>query len=200
MVSGTDFLFGDTLDPYPTAEVLVLGLGNCLIEDEGVGIAAIEYLMHHYDFPDEIELLDGGTSGMGLLDDLRNRENVIVLDAVRTGHKPGELVVLKHEQVPAFFRSRVSPHQLALSDVLAVLTLTNEQPRKISVIGVEPVSLKTRIGLSDIVYRQLKPMVEEVVLQCSEAGYIVTEKTDISQKQDYNPLLIGSEMALRTDI
>lgn len=191
MAYATEFLFGDTLDPYPTAEVLVLGLGNCLIEDEGVGIAAIEYLLHHYDFPDEIELLDGGTSGMSLLDDLRNRSNVIVLDAVRTGHRPGELVILKNEQVPAFFRSKVSPHQLALSDVLAVLTLTDGQPGKISVIGVEPVSLKTRIGLSDAVKKQLQPMAEEVVMQLIEAGYIVTEKTEISQKQSYNPLQIS---------
>ncbi|MBI3187617.1 MAG: HyaD/HybD family hydrogenase maturation endopeptidase [Gammaproteobacteria bacterium] len=191
MPAEIDFLLGDTLDPYPAAEVLVLGLGNCLIEDEGVGVAAIEYLMHHYDFPDEVELLDGGTSGMGLLDDLRNREHVIVLDAVRTGHKPGELVVLKDAQVPAFFRSKVSPHQLALSDVLAVLTLTNEQPGKISVIGVEPVSLKTRVGLSSLVSRQLKPMVEEVILQLSDAGYIVTEKPETSQKQDYYPKQVG---------
>lgn len=190
MSAQTDFLFGDTLDAYPTAEILVLGLGNCLIEDEGVGIAAIEYLQNHYDFPDEIELLDGGTSGMGLLDDLRSREHVIVLDAVRTGHKPGELVVLKHEQVPAFFRSKVSPHQLALSDVLAVLTLTDEQPRKLSVIGVEPVSLKTRIGLSDLVKKQLKPMVAELILQLNEAGYIITEKSSRPAQQAYNPLQI----------
>jgi hydrogenase maturation protease len=190
MAAQTDFLFGDTLDAYPTAEVLVLGLGNCLIEDEGVGIAAIEYLQNHYDFPDEIELLDGGTSGMGLLDDLRSREHVIVLDAVRTGHPPGELVVLKHEQVPAFFRSKVSPHQLALSDVLAVLTLTDEQPRKLSVIGVEPVSLKTRIGLSDPVKQQLKPMVAELILQLNESGYIITEKKYMVSQQEYNPLQI----------
>lgn len=192
MPSEKSFLIEESLDPYPTAEVLILGLGNCLIEDEGVGIAAIEYLQTHYDFPDEIELLDGGTSGMGLLDDLRNRENVIVLDAVNTGHQPGDLVVLRDEQVPAFFRSKVSPHQLALADVLAVLTLTNEQPRKISVIGVEPVSLKTRIGLSDPVKQQLTPMVEEVLQQLIEAGYIVTEKTGTSPKTVYNPLQIGA--------
>jgi hydrogenase maturation protease len=115
---------------------------------------------------------------------------VIVLDAVRTGHPPGELVVLKHEQVPAFFRSKVSPHQLALSDVLAVLTLTDEQPRKLSVIGVEPVSLKTRIGLSDPVKQQLKPMVAELILQLNESGYIITEKKYMVSQQEYNPLQI----------
>jgi hydrogenase maturation protease len=185
-----DFLFGNTFDPYPTAPVLVLGLGNCLIEDEGVGIAALEYLRQHYCLPDDVELLDGGTSGMGLLDDLRSRKQVIVLDAVRTGHQPGELVVLTNEQVPAFFRSKISPHQLALSDVLAVLTLTHEQPENIAVIGVEPVSLKTRIGLSKMVKQQLKPMVEQVIRQLNASGYSVMEKTDTDVPAEYNPLQI----------
>lgn len=190
MYDGTDFLFGSPLDPYPLAPVLVLGLGNCLIEDEGIGIAALDYLRQHYCLPDDVELLDGGTSGMGLLDDLRSRKTVIVLDAVRTGHEPGELVVLTNEQVLAFFRSKISPHQLALSDVLAVLTLTHEQPENISVIGVEPVSLKTRIGLSEIVKKQLKPMVEEVIKQLTAAGYVTAEKTDTDVPQEYNPLQI----------
>jgi hydrogenase maturation protease len=188
MSTTADFMFGESLDPYPTAPVLVLGLGNCLIEDEGIGVAAIEYLHKHYDMTDDVELLDGGTSGMGLLDDLRSRNTVIVLDAVNTGAQPGELVVLVNEQVPAFFRSKVSPHQLALSDVLAVLTLTDEQPNNISVIGVEPVSLKTRIGLSDQVRQQLLPMVEQVVKQLHEAGYPVARKLHDEARQAYNPL------------
>ena len=183
-----DFLINETLDAYSTAPMLVMGLGNCLIEDEGIGFAAIEYLHKHYLIPDDVELLDGGTSGMGLLDDLRSRKNVIVLDAVKTGHQPGELVVLKNEQVPAFFRSKVSPHQLALSDVLAVLTLSDEQPKNITVIGVEPVSFRTRIGLSDKVKQQLLPMVEQVVTLLAEAGYTLTKKSPDSIATNYNPL------------
>ena len=190
MASGAEFMFGDSLQPYPTAPALVLGLGNCLIEDEGIGVAAIEYLHKHYDMTEDVELLDGGTSGMGLLDDLRNRQTVIVLDAVNTGAEPGDLVVLVDDQVPAFFRSKVSPHQLALSDVLAVLTLTDEQPKNISVIGVEPVSLQTRIGLSAPVKQQLLPMVEQVIRQLLDAGYAVGRKVDADAEQAYNPLQI----------
>jgi len=190
MAGGAEFMFGDSLQPYPTAPALVLGLGNCLIEDEGIGVAAIEYLHKHYDMTEDVELLDGGTSGMGLLDDLRNRQTVIVLDAVNTGAEPGDLVVLVDDQVPAFFRSKVSPHQLALSDVLAVLMLTDEQPKNISVIGVEPVSLKTRIGLSAPVKQQLLPMVEQVIRQLHDAGYAVGRKADADAEQAYNPLQI----------
>ena len=191
MSTAADFMFSESLQEYPSAPVLVLGLGNCLIEDEGIGVAAIEYLHKHYSIPDDVELLDGGTSGMGLLDDLRSRKKVIVLDAVRTGASPGDLVVLRNEQVPAFFRSKVSPHQMALSDVLAVLTLTDEQPQDISVIGVEPVSLKTKIGLSPSVKQQLKPMVEQVLQQLEQAGCPVVEKSLSDAQQEYNPLQIS---------
>jgi hydrogenase maturation protease len=153
------------------APVLVLGLGNILIEDEGVGIAAIEYLQQHYRLPDDVELLDGGTSGMALLDDLRQRKKLIVVDAVRTGAPPGTLVILKGDEVPAFFRSKVSPHQLALSDVLAALTLTGDKTSDICVMGVVPGSLETRIGLSHLVASQLKPLISCIINELENVGY-----------------------------
>ena len=167
------------------APVLVIGLGNVLIEDEGVGIVAIEYLQQHYQLPDEIELLDGGTSGMALLDDLRERKKIIVLDAVRTGAPPGSLVVLKGDEVPAFFRNKASPHQLALSDVLAALTLTGDKTSDITVIGVVPGSLKTRIGLSDLVASQLVPLINCVINELENAGYNVESTRDDNGDHDH---------------
>ena len=160
------------------APVLILGLGNILIEDEGVGIAAIEHLQRNYHFPDEVELVDGGTSGMALLDDIRHREKLIVLDAVRTGAPAGTLVILKDENVPAFFRSKISPHQTALSDVLAALTLTGDKTSDITVIGVVPHSLKTRIGLSDIVTSQFKTMIDSVIHELGNDGYNLSPATE----------------------
>lgn len=162
------------------APVLILGLGNILIEDEGVGIAAIEHLQRNYMFPDDVELVDGGTSGMALLDDIRHREKLIVLDAVRTGAPAGTLVILKDENVPAFFRSKISPHQTALADVLAALTLTGDKTSDITVIGIVPDSLKTKIGLSDIVTSQFKNMIESVLDELKSDGYHLTPATEES--------------------
>ena len=155
------------------APVLVLGLGNILMEDEGVGVAVIERLQQQYRLPAGVELLDGGTSGMTLLDDLRRREKLIVVDAVRTGQPAGTVVVLKGEQVPVFFRSKISPHQLALSDVLAVLTLTGEKPADVTVIGVEPMSLETRLGLSAVVAGRLEALTARVAEELGAMGYAI---------------------------
>lgn len=155
------------------APVLVLGLGNILLQDEGVGVAVIERLQRRYWVPDEVELLDGGTSGMSLLEDLRIREHVIVVDAVRTGKPPGTEVVLTGEEVPAFLCNKVSPHQLALSDVLANLMLMNESPRQVTVIGMEPLSLETHLGLSKLVASRLQSLTDRVIEQIEAAGYQV---------------------------
>ncbi len=153
-----------------TPPVLVLGLGNMLLADEGVGVEVIERLQRDYRLPRGVELLDGGTSGMTLLDDLRGREKLIVVDAVRTGQPPGTIVVLRDEAVPAFFRRKVSPHQLALSDVLAVLTLTGEKPPEVIVIGVEPLSLETRLGLTDLIEGCVDRMIGQVVGELRTSG------------------------------
>ena len=157
------------------APVLVLGLGNILLQDEGVGVAVVERLQRRYRVPAEVELLDGGTSGMSLLEDMRNRQHVIVVDAVRTGKPPGTEVVLTGEEVPAFLCNKVSPHQLALSDVLANLTLMNESPQHVTVVGMEPLSLNTHLGLSDTVAARLQSLTERVIEQIEAAGYAVEQ-------------------------
>ena len=162
-------------DDTTVAPVLVLGLGNILLQDEGVGVAVIERLQRRYRVPDEVELLDGGTSGMSLLDDIRNREHLIVVDAVRTGKPAGTEVVLTGEEVPAFLCNKVSPHQLALSDVLAALTLMNESPQQVTVVGMEPLSLETHLGLSDMVASRLQSLTERVIEHIEAAGYVVDQ-------------------------
>ena len=155
------------------APVLVLGLGNVLLQDEGVGVAVVERLQRRYRVPEEVELLDGGTSGMSLLEDMSNREHVIVVDAVRTGKPPGTEVVLTGDEVPAFLCNKVSPHQLALSDVLANLTLMDASPRHVTVVGMEPLSLDTHLGLSDMVADRLQALTERVIEHIEAAGYTV---------------------------
>lgn len=160
-------------DDTTVAPVLVLGLGNILLQDEGVGVAVIERLQQRYRVPDEVELLDGGTSGMSLLDDIRNREHLIVVDAVRTGKPAGTEVVLRGEEVPAFLCNKVSPHQLALSDVLANLLLMNESPHQVTVVGMEPLSLETHLGLSKLVASHLQALTDRVIEEIEAAGYQV---------------------------
>ena len=84
-------------------------------------VSRLGRLLQRFELPAEVECLDGGTSGMALIDDIGGREHLVVLDAVQTGDPPGTLVALRGGEVPVYFGVKVTPHQLGLSEVLAHL-------------------------------------------------------------------------------
>jgi hydrogenase maturation protease len=146
-------------------------MGNILLEDEGLGIRALEVLQRDFDWPPGVELLDGGTTGMGLLDDISSREHLLVLDAVQTGAPPGTLVVMRGDEVPVYFGIRVTPHQLGLSDVLATLELSGEQPGSVTVLGLVPASLEMSLELSGPIEAKLPELVALAVAELAQRGY-----------------------------
>ena len=148
-------------------------MGNLLLEDEGLGVRALEVLQQRYEIPPDVELLDGGTTGMGLLDDISGREHLIVLDAVQTGDPPGTLVRLAGDDVPVYFSMRISPHQLGLSDVLATLELSGEKPAEVVVLGLVPQSLEMSLELSELIAEQLATLVGSAVTELERLGYAV---------------------------
>ena len=153
--------------------IVVLGVGNTLLSDEGVGVRAAEKLQRDFVLPAGVEIIDGGTTGMEMLEDLACAGHIIIVDAVRSGHAPASIVRLAGEQVPVFFRTKLSPHQIGLSDVLATLELTGEQPGGVTVIGVEPVSLETAMALSPQVEALLPEVVSLVVAELRQLGVVV---------------------------
>ena len=154
-------------------------MGNILLEDEGLGIRALEVLQRDYVFPVGVELLDGGTTGMGLLDDISAREHLLVLDAVQTGEPPGTLVVMRGSDVPVYFGLRVTPHQLGLADVLATLELSGEAPGSVTVLGLVPESLELTLELSGMIQQRLGSLVEATVAELAAIGYPVRARDDL---------------------
>jgi len=160
-------------------KVLVLGVGNLLLGDEGAGCRVVEELHRHYMIPEGLEVIDGGTMGMDLLSYLEGRSHLIVIDAVNTGTgKPGHTVRLELEDPPSFFRTMVSPHQLGLSEVLGVAAMTDSMPPSIIVIGIEPASLETSIDLSPEVEARIPEMLEMVRNELDILGYSLENIAD----------------------
>ena len=159
-----------SLDPSP-GPVLVLGMGNILLTDEGLGVRALEAFCDRFETPAGVDLLDGGTTGMGLLDDIGGREQLLVLDAVQTGAPPGTLAVLRDEEIPVYFGRRGTPHQLGLSDVLATLELAGEKPAQVTVLGIVPDSLELSLELSATIAAQLGGLVDALVDELTALGY-----------------------------
>lgn len=151
-------------------EILVLGVGNVLLTDEGVGVRALKELERHYTFSENVELLDGGTAGIELLRHISNRDYLIIIDCMKCGQEPGTVVRVEGSDVPAAFRTRISPHQLGLSDLLAAAMLTDELPKKVVLFGVEPESIDIGLDLTDRVEASLEKLIGAVVDELRAAG------------------------------
>jgi len=152
-------------------KTLVLGIGNVLLQDEGVGIHALNEIRRRFELDDEIELLDGGTAGVELLRYLDGREHVVVIDAIAAGHPPGTVFRVEGEDVPRTFHQRISPHQIGLSDVLATALITDTLPAKIVMFGVEPLTIKTGLALTPVVEASLDKLVDTVVGELRRLGH-----------------------------
>lgn len=157
--------------------VLVLGLGNILLRDEGVGVRVIEALADRFRMPAGVEILDGGTSGMDLLDAIAACDHLLICDAVRADAPPASVIRLTGSQVPALFRNRFSPHQLGVADVLATLVLTDETPASVTLIGVVPCDLDLGLDLSPEVAQALERAVELLVVELRGLGLILEARS-----------------------
>lgn len=107
---------------------------------------------------------------MDLLDVIAGRDHLILVDAVDTGSPPGTIVRLKDGEIPAVFRTRLSPHQLGLQDVLTLLRLMDSAPAHVTVIGVQPASLELGLELTPPIAARLDLMVEMVADELSALG------------------------------
>jgi len=154
--------------------VVVLGIGNTLLSDEGFGVHAVEALEKRYDMADEVEIIDGGTTGMELFGDIQEADHLVVVDAVRAGQPEGGIVRLTGDEVPAFFKTKLSPHQIGLSDVLAALRFAGSEPQSVVLIGVKPVSLDLSMELTPKVAACIDPVLAMVVEELTALGVAPT--------------------------
>jgi hydrogenase maturation protease len=139
------------------APILVLGLGNVLLQDDGLGPNLLEELAKKYQHHPTVEFMDGGTQGLALLGRIEDRQALVILDAVATGHEPGAVSVLEGQDVLRFATSRATTaHEGNAGELLATAAFLGELPNKCYIIGVEPKELDTGLGLSPDVHRSLK--------------------------------------------
>lgn len=150
--------------------ILVIGMGNVLMQDEGVGVRAVEELESRYIIPPGVSVLDGGTAGMELFEPIRNCRQLIVADGVNTGDPFGTVVRIANEDIPVFFQTKISNHQLGLSELLALLQLKAEAPEHVAIIGMVPHSLENKLGLSAEAEAGLDTMVSGLVSELASLG------------------------------
>jgi len=150
-----------------TRTKLIIGCGNLLLQDEGVGVHLIEYLKEKQ-LPKDVELLDGGTAGFDLIDFIQQAEKVVIVDAIKVGGKPGEIYCFCPEDFETENSPKTSLHDITLKDVFQIIKKLGPLP-KIRIIGIEPKSIDCGTELSPEL-RKMLPKVSELVLREIENG------------------------------
>jgi hydrogenase maturation protease len=146
------------------SDVLLLGIGNVLLADDGLGPWFASSFSQRYRIPPRLEVIEGGTLGLELLDSIAGRGALVVVDAVTTrGGNPGDVVRLEGKLVPTALGHKVSTHDIALRDLLAAATLLECMPKTVVLCGIEPAEIAPRIALSAVV-RAALPALEKLVL------------------------------------
>ena len=156
----------------------MLGLGNVLLGDEGVGVRVVERLLERYDFPEGVQVMDGGNQGLYLLPYVEDATHLVVVDAVQARKPPGTLMRLTGDEIPIFLDvAKVSPHQEGLQDLLAVAALKGYMPEEVVFWGAQVESLDVGLDLSPAVAAQVDVLVEKVLAELIRWG-IESKSTD----------------------
>ncbi len=157
-------------------KVTLIGLGNILMRDEGVGVHAARYIEANFEIPPGLEVVDGGTAGLDLLPYIENRDRVLIVDAVNFRKEPGYIGVLMNQEIPALFAKKDSLHHLGLMDVLAAAQLLGVAPKEICLIGIQPRAIETGLDLTDTIQARLSALVARIMAQLQAWGFPLTTR------------------------
>jgi len=143
-------------------DILVLGIGNTILTDEGIGVRVAEKMMK-MSLPPEVEVMDGGIKGLDLLYYIEGRKKVIVVDAVKAGAPPGTLFRFTDNDLAAKKGIMRSAHGIDFSDVIAAARFTGTKPDEVIFLGIEPEDLNVSMELSPMIEKMIPILINLVM-------------------------------------
>jgi len=159
-------------------QMMVLGVGNLLCRDEGVGIRVVEALLKRYALPDNLSVVDGGTLGMQLLGTLSNVDYLIVVDVIRNGGRPGTLYRISGEEIPKRIYAKNSLHDVDLLEALTLCQALDKVPETV-ILGVEPLDMESLgIELTPLIRGKVDPLIDRVLEELEKLGVELRARTE----------------------
>lgn len=155
-------------DKQQDKKITILGIGNTLFSDEGVGIHILPLLEEALVDVENLEIIEGLTDGMRLLGPIEDAENLIIIDAINAGKSGGTLIKLEGDEIPAYFGVKMSIHQLGFQEVLCAAKMRERYPEQIIMFGMQPTSLELGVELTDTNRERLGSLVKLVIDQVKQ--------------------------------
>ena len=149
-------------------KTIVIGLGNILLKDEGIGVHAVNAVRERYTFSPEVEIIDGGTLGLDLLHYFEGRDQILIVDAVDFKKDGGYIGVIEDDAIPSALFAKLSVHHIGLSDVMFAAKLLDYKPSKIRLIGIQPQSLNVGLDMTERVSSKMGELIDKIVMTLKE--------------------------------
>jgi len=171
-------------------EIAVIGIGNTLMSDDGAGVFALETLIERYELPENIDPIDGGTKGLELLPFVEGKEKILFIDAVNFNKAPGYVGELSRHEIPDYFATKLSVHQIALPDLIGAGKLLGTLPEEIHLIGIQPLSIDMGYGITPPLKSRFDELLERVVEKLKTWGVVLRLK-----EQSESPGKLSDQMS-----
>ena len=154
----------------------LIGLGNILMRDDGIGVHTVQEIEGRFRFTPKIDIVDGGTLGLALLPLIGGYTRVLFIDAVEAGLEPGAIVVREGEQVPAFLGSSVSMHQAGLADLMYAARLAGVRPPMVGLVGIQPQSVDLGLETTALLQDKRENLIRTVLARLEAWGIRAVER------------------------
>ena len=157
--------------------IVILGLGNILLRDEGVGVRLIEELQKRYDFSPPVKIIDGGTAGFGLVTEIEGCKKLLVIDAVKAGNEPGTIYKFRRGDITVKIPQSLSVHDIGFFEALEHWKILGIEP-EVTFFGIEPEDMNSwGFDLTSCIQDKMPKLVALVIEELQADGITVTEKT-----------------------
>jgi hydrogenase maturation protease len=147
--------------------ILILGIGNILLKDEGIGVHVVN-ILKDMPLPVDVEVMDGGTMGIDLLFYIEGRKKVIVVDTVKAGEPPGTMYRFTDKDLSFKKDFLRTAHGIDFSDVVKTAQRLGTKPEEIVFIGIEPADMNEGLELSALIAQRIPPIIELVMKELKE--------------------------------
>jgi hydrogenase maturation protease len=151
---------------------IVLGLGNTLNRDEGLGVHALKTLEEKLGNVDSLEFVDGGVLGLNLLPWVEEASHLLILDAINARQTPGTVIEMTGEQIPMYKGIKMSDHQITFQEVLGLAKFREKLPPMLHLIGAQPVDMSIGLELSQEIASVIPEVVRLAEQRLSEWGLL----------------------------
>lgn len=165
------------------AKNIVIGVGNLLLCDDGIGVISVSYLKKNYNFEPQFELLDGGTLGFNLIEYFLNYDNVFIIDTISIDDKAGSVYKIPSQELLGCGRYKNTAHEVEVVQMLEVCELY-EKKANITIFGIVPEDINSmKIGLSASLLENFDMLIETLIKNIQELNIKVTKKADFTPQE-----------------